>query len=174
MLACCAGLIGRRTILSSFSKQEQFVQQRRNFRWDFWNTPFGYLLKPPKAISGSPEWHAHYRKLGWMLVPINIGLVVNIIFFRPDIKEALAGIKEDPLQKLFPLLQARWRHLSKEEVDEKNEQSEELLKLAEKANKPFEPITKLPDWPPPFINKDFVKQTFSPSTEAEKNSTGEK
>ena len=47
-----------------------------------------------------------------------------------------------------------------EELDEK---SKELLRLVEKANKPFEPLTKLPDWPPPFVAKETQEVPELPS-----------
>ena len=47
-----------------------------------------------------------------------------------------------------------------EDLDEK---SKELLRLVEKANKPFEPLTKLPDWPPPFVAKETQEVPEVPS-----------
>jgi len=51
----------------------------------------------------------------------------------------------------------------KEKEEDLDEKSKELLKLVEKANKPFEPLTKLPDWPPPFVAKETQEVPEVPS-----------
>ena len=51
----------------------------------------------------------------------------------------------------------------KEKEEELDEKSKELLRLVEKANKPFEPLTKLPDWPPPFVAKETQEVPEVPS-----------
>ena len=51
----------------------------------------------------------------------------------------------------------------KEKEKELDEKSKELLRLVEKANKPFEPLTKLPDWPPPFVAKETQEVPEVPS-----------
>ena len=61
MLIRCLNFSRNRTLFKTLLKQDLNLVQTRNFKLDFWNQPFGYLIKPPPGKSGSKEneawWH---------------------------------------------------------------------------------------------------------------------
>ena len=75
------------------------------------------------------------------------GILLARIIYRGELQEIL----KDGWWNYFFRQQ---KEIIKEKEEEIDEKSKELLRLVEKANKPFEPLTKLPDWPPPFVAKE--------------------
>ena len=75
------------------------------------------------------------------------GILLARIIYRGELQEIL---KDGWWNSFF----RQQKEIIKEKEEEIDEKSKELLRLVEKANKPFEPLTKLPDWPPPFVAKE--------------------
>ena len=144
MLVPCANLSRSRTIFQTVYKQEIFVLKKRNI-WTpkfeppkFWNTPFGYYFKPSnsKFKKGTPEYKRFWRFWNKVLGLINVPLISYFIVYNPhniDFSEGFFNIRD------WGPLQVERRTVRTLEED-RDKQSEELLKLAEKVNKPFEPI----------------------------------
>ena len=84
------------------------------------------------------------------------GILLARIIYRGELQEIL----KDGWWNFFFRQQ---KEIIKEKEEEIDEKSKELLRLVEKANKPFEPLTKLPDWPPPFVAKETQEVPEVPS-----------
>lgn len=146
MLIRCLNFSRNRTLFKTLLKQDLNLVQTRNFKFDFWNQPFGYLIKPPPGKRGSKEQEAWFHK--WAKINFFIaGILLARIIYRGELQEIL---KDGWWNSFF----RQQKEIIKEKEEEIDEKSKELLRLVEKANKPFEPLTKLPDWPPPFVAKE--------------------
>ena len=144
MLVPCANLSRSRTILKTIYKQEIFVLNRRNI-WTpkfeppkFWNTPFGYFFKPSnsKFRKGTPEYKKFWKFWNKVFGLINVSLFSYIVVLNPkgiDFSQGFLKARD------WVALQAE-RRIVRDLEENREKQSEELLKLAEKVNKPFEPI----------------------------------
>ena len=85
------------------------------------------------------------------------GILLARLIYRGELQEIFGG--DNWWNSYFNYSQEEFKE-KEEKLDEK---SKELLRLVEKANKPFEPLTKLPDWPPPFVAKETQKVPEVPS-----------
>jgi len=156
MLIRCLNFSRNRTLFKTLLKQDLNLVQTRNFKLDFWNQPFGYLIKPPPGRSGSKEneaWFHTWAKFNFFIA----GILLARLIYKGELQEIFGG--DNWWNSYFNYSQEKFEE-KEEELDEK---SKELLRLVEKANKPFEPLTKLPDWPPPFVAKETQKVPEVPS-----------
>ena len=70
MLIRCLNFSRNRTLFKTLLKQDLNLVQTRNFKLDFWNQPFGYLIKPPPGKKGSKEqeaWYHFWAKLNFFI-----------------------------------------------------------------------------------------------------------
>ena len=85
------------------------------------------------------------------------GILLARLIYKGELQEIFGG--DNWWNSYFRFSEEKFKE-KEEELDEK---SKELLRLVEKANKPFEPLTKLPDWPPPFVAKETQEVPEVPS-----------
>lgn len=71
MLIRCLNFSRNRTLFKTLLKQDLNLVQTRNFKFDFWNQPFGYLIKPPPGKRGSKEQEAWFHQ--WAKINFFIG-----------------------------------------------------------------------------------------------------
>jgi len=159
MLIRCLNFSRNRTLFKTLLKQDLNLVQTRNFKLDFWNQPFGYLIKPPPGKKGSKEqeaWYHFWAKLNFFIA----GILLARLIYKGELLESFG------LESWWNAFFREHQEINKGKEEELDEKSKELLRLVEKANKPFEPLTKLPDWPPPFVAKETqeVPEVLSKTT----------
>jgi len=118
-----------------------------------WTSPFGYFFKPLKANKGTAEYKAYFRFWNIVLGVVNISLVTHLVVNQGfDITK--------PFQSRDKLHYDIDRKVVKRLEKDREQQSEELLKLVEKANKPFQPFTTLPSLPPTVLKEEEEEYDF--------------
>lgn len=156
MLIRCLNFSRNRTLFKTLLKQDLNLVQTRNFKLDFWNQPFGYLIKPPPGKYKSKEneaWFHSWAKLNFLIA----GILLARLIYKGELLESVG------LENWWNSFFRESQEKIKEKEEDLDEKSKELLRLVEKANKPFEPLTKLPDWPPPFVAKETQEVPEVPS-----------
>jgi len=158
MLIRCLNFSRNRTLFKTLLKQDLNLVQTRNFKFklDFWNQPFGYLIKPPPGKYKSKKqeaWFHAWTKLNFFIA----GILLARLIYKGTLLESFG------LDNWWNSFFKEFQEDFKEKEKELDEKSKELLRLVEKANKPFEPLTKLPDWPPPFVAKETQEVPEVPS-----------
>lgn len=152
MLVQCVNFGRSRIIFKKLYNQDIFLVSKRNIKTPkfeppkFYSTPIGYLFKPLKAKKGSAQYKTYVRFWNIVLGIVNtIGiyhLIVNKKLLEEDFSE---GFGQVIAKRFFRDTTATFKEQIKTLEEDRELQSEELLKLVEKANKPFQPFSSLPD-----------------------------
>ena len=103
-----------------------------------WNWKIGYLLKP-EPRHGTEAHKRYWKGMRKIFAAIFTGFGLLMYF--------------DPLKKRnFNVIKDFFTEKHAKEAEEKEKEFDQMVKIAEEANKPIK-IEKLPEWPPSWTQK---------------------